>query len=206
MPYGKLTQQLILPGAKLGQFEVLMDRILRAHPEAWTSADGELLEIRRDEYLPSDPQIDELKSRYRSARVVWLITKDAAGRNKPLGCGAIEVTEEPGRIVVELRDGYRPRLPDIDCHPIGQAFEEFSEMIAQEIQSSGASKSAKGKGGRRPLTEEELEHRFGIVRKVQATADKLNITLDRACGREGIPYGTFRDWQRRMNNATNNDD
>lgn len=67
----------------------------------------------------------------------------------------------------------------------------------QVTDSTESTEDGTGKVGRPRLTERELQARAQIVDEVLRTQKKLNITLEQACARKGIPYSTFRDWRRK---------
>jgi hypothetical protein len=57
---------------------------------------------------------------------------------------------------------------------------------------------AVGRGpGPKPLSDEEKRKRADTVEKILKVSKEAGITHEQACAREGVPYGTFRDWRRK---------
>jgi len=72
------------------------------------------------------------------------------------------------------------------------------ELAQEEASEPTPAKDTEGGGGvgRKPLTDDEWKERHKQVEAVLEKAKGLHISEEKACGRLGIPYGTFKDWKR----------
>jgi hypothetical protein len=73
-------------------------------------------------------------------------------------------------------------------------------LTADYIRAQKRRKSRR-KGGRPPLTPEELAERAEWVAEVEEMSERRGISLKRACQLMGLGYATYRDWKRRISEA-----
>lgn len=77
----------------------------------------------------------------------------------------------------------------------------LADLVAERwpaVQISEGEDKGKKKVGRKPLTEAAWQKREEKVDAILLRAETDDISQETACDREGIPYGTFKDWRRKL--------
>jgi hypothetical protein len=89
-----------------------------------------------------------------------------------------------------IADRWRKAAPGMLSNPLSADFIRVRQQ-----------RKSRRKGGRPPLTPEELAERAEWVAEVEETSERRGISLRRACQLLGLGYATYRDWKRRISEA-----